>query len=434
MRSTIPGCLEEIPVTFSYCQQDSKLVGENDLFFALKGQKTDGHQFLEDVSKKKAVAAVVDKNYKGPDFGLVLFHSEDVLKSLQNLAKEELSKRKTKVIGITGSVGKTTTKEFLFSILEGHFKVEKSFKNNNSQITLPLTILNASEDADLLVLEMGLSKKGEMQKLTEIASPDIAIITKVALAHAENFENLEEIALAKAEIFSQEKTKIKIINREILPYLKRDDVIHFSLEDCMSDFYLSYTQEQIHIDEKGVRVVDMVKPFQEVHLLENLLAACTVARQIGLKWNDIVSKIPSLHTLPLRWEKVFIEGKLFINDCYNANLTSMQAALRALKQYPGRKVAVLGEMLELGKFSKSCHEEVAKAALENDIAELICYGKETLPIVEIFQKENKLVHFFTDKLEIVKYLKDHLQEKDVVLIKGSRGCGLEKIVETLSMK
>jgi UDP-N-acetylmuramyl pentapeptide synthase len=196
-------------------KQDSREVVPGDLFFALKGERVDGHAYLEEVAAKGAVGAIVDEEYKGKEFGLVLVRVKSVISSLHELAKAIQATRRARVIGVTGSVGKTTTKEFIATLLEAKYRVGKTPGNANSQVGVPLSILNSAGDEDVFVMEMGMSLPHEIEKLIDIAPPEVAIITKIALAHAAFFpDGLEGIAAAKMEILSHPSTRLGILNHQ----------------------------------------------------------------------------------------------------------------------------------------------------------------------------------------------------------------------------
>ena len=192
---------------------DSRKLTPNSLFFALKGEKTDGHQFLQEAAQKKVAGAIVSKEFKGEEFGLHLIRVDDVLKSLHQLAKEALSQRELSIIGVTGFVGKTTSKEFIATLLQGKFKVGKTVGNSNSQAGMPTSILNLEGGKEVLVVEMGMSYPGEIERLVDIAPPDMVLISRIAFSHAENFpDGLAGIAQAKGEILSHPKTRLAIVS------------------------------------------------------------------------------------------------------------------------------------------------------------------------------------------------------------------------------
>jgi UDP-N-acetylmuramoyl-tripeptide--D-alanyl-D-alanine ligase len=408
---------------------DSRDIEEKGLFFALKGERADGHDFLKIVAQKKAFGAVVKKGYKGSTFKLKLFRVKNVENTLQTLAKEILNERRKKVIGITGSLGKTTTKDFIFALLRAKYeKVFKTPKNYNSQIGLPISILNMEKGAEIFVLEMGMSKKGEMEKLAKVVEADVALITNVGFSHSENFENLSEIAFEKARIFGK-NTKIKIINYSLLKYKKlfnREDFFTFSMKNRNADFFLKSERDKIVIYEKKRKII-FKKFLEESHFLENFLAAYAVLRKMGLKISEIKKGLKYLETPKMRFEKIKKNKVLFIVDCYNASKDSMIAAFENLPKVKGKRIAVLGEMRELGKFSKRLHEMVGKV-LNEKFDLLLCIGENCKYMMENFLKEKVL---FEDQKSLAKYLKRVLGEGDLVLIKGSRALEMEKVLKFL---
>ncbi|PIS00569.1 MAG: hypothetical protein COT84_06620 [Chlamydiae bacterium CG10_big_fil_rev_8_21_14_0_10_35_9] len=422
----------EIATQITGFQIDSRKICPNDLYFALKGQKSDGHDFLESVAHQGGIAAVVHTGYIGPSFGLDLIKSNDVLKTLQEFARLYISDFKGIRIGITGTVGKTTTKEILASILSTKYKVGKTLLSQNSQIGLPLNLLRFDKSEKVLVLEMSMSNFGHIQKLIEIVPIDIALITKGSLVHAENFSSLEEIIRAKIEIFNGSRTKLKILDHDLLHFdsLKRikKDLISFSAHDMNADFYLSHNE----IYEKGEKIININPPFQESHLQHNLLAACSVARCMQLDWREILKSFTTIELPKMRFEKLYIKKTLFINDAYNASPESMKQALLHFPSPPkgGKKIAVLGPMLELGIFSEKSHLELAERAFQA-LDSVICTGEECLSICEYFEKRKKPCRWFKTVEEIGDYLSKTITEKDVVLVKASRAVGLEKVFELI---
>ncbi|MFA6119402.1 MAG: UDP-N-acetylmuramoyl-tripeptide--D-alanyl-D-alanine ligase [Parachlamydiales bacterium] len=398
-------------------QIDSRLVNEKDLFFALKGARTDGHLYLRAIAKEKALAAVINKDYYVPqDIDIELIRVDNVLSFLQNVATEALKKSRAKKIGITGSFAKTTTKEFIATLLNGKFKVSKTYKNYNSQAGFPIAILNIDKDVDFLVLEMGMEEKGEIAKLVNIAPLDIALITQL-LPYHNIFENIDDLSDAKKEIFSNQDTKIKLINKKIshLKAFSDDRYLTFSTDDEMADFYLDIENQIFY--EFGKKV-EFKLPFNETHFLENLSSAVAVCRLCEMSYDDIFEGFKSLKAFDLRFEKVYINDVLFIKDCYNANPISTIAALKNIPKTKGKKIAVLGSNLGLGKYSKEDHLKIYKVAKEN-VDEILCYGNEWEEIDNIL--------LFSDHESLAKHLNQIMKKDDVVLIKGSRSMELEKI-------
>ncbi len=263
-------------------QIDSRKIGSGDLFFALKGEKSDGHCFLKEVALRGGVAAVISSEYQGPAEGLILLPVDDVLLSLQALARYFAQKKKAKIVGITGSMGKTTTKDFIATLLEGKFRVGKTYSSYNTRLTLPITVLNMDGDEEILVLEMGMGEPGDIGKLVEIAPPDVAVLTKVGIAHyGALFSEIADIARAKGEIFSHPKTKMAIFYHGFSEVPIHCEKMTFSLNDREADYVFSGD----FVDESGVRAAQLNFPLPQPHVRYNFLCAVVVARFFGMKWD-----------------------------------------------------------------------------------------------------------------------------------------------------
>ncbi len=394
---------------------DSRLVRQGALFFALRGTRVDGHDFLQEVAERGAVGAVVDEQYVGSDFGLVLLRVPHVLLALQQMGKRRLQRKRVRVVAVTGSVGKTTTKEFIADLLSERYRVTRSPGNANSQVGVPLSILNMPENQEVIVLEMGMSAKGQIEKLVEIAPPEVAVVTKIGLSHAEYFSDIEAIAAAKAEIFSHPDTRIGVIGRSSSHYA----VLH-TTGSC--EKLIGPSLEEID--------VRFTLPFQASHLCENFALAASVAHIFGLTWEEIISRSSSLKPHRNRFEQFKNKGVLFINDSYNASPESMSAALENMPapSGDGRRVAVLGEMKELGRFSEESHRKIGRLALSK-VDHLFCYGAACRPMIEVFTEVGRSVEFLQDFEGLRRRLFSFLQEGDVVLVKGSNSNGLWKLFD-----
>jgi UDP-N-acetylmuramoyl-tripeptide--D-alanyl-D-alanine ligase len=418
---------------------DSRKVKPGDLFFALSGDKVDGHLFLEEVKSKGAHAAVVSKQYQGLSHDLILIYVDNPLQTLQESAKVLLSKRKTRVVGITGSVAKTSTKEFVTNLLKTRYKVAFSPGNSNSQIGLPLTLFNHCEgDEEILVLEMGMTLPGHITSLIEIAPPEVALITTIALVHACSFDSIEDIAITKAEIFSNPSTQLGIMPHDMPHRAEVEKIgscqkISFSIVDSTADYFLDTDKNnRLHdgINKESVELGTISLPGK--HNRHNILAAITVARYFGIDWNEITPAINSLQLPEKRFQMIEKNQILFINDSYNAAEISMKAAMDYLKEQPskGRKIAVLGSMMELGKFSQECHRNVGKHAL-NTFDCVYCFGIECEPIVEVWKEAKRPVKLFLDFPTLLNELRNDLKANDLVLLKGSNSKQLWKILEEI---
>lgn len=407
------GLAEYPSISFKKVCVDSRYVEPGDIFFALPGEKVDGHIFLEEVKQRGAVAAVVRRDYK-TSCELPMLPVDNTLEALQLLASSALKKRSTKVIAITGSVGKTTTKEMIGTLLEQRFNTVRSPRNYNSQIGLPLTILNhTTGDEDYLVQEMGMTGAGQITGLIKIAPPTIAVLTHIALVHAAFFSSLQEIARAKAEIFLHPATKIGFFPETIACR----DVIEY--QGCCVKAPVSMTHNRYPL-----------LPFPGDHLRQNFILAAAVARECGLSEEEIIQRIPFLQLPEKRQERIEREGITFINDSYNASVPSVVAAFKALPapKMNGKRIAVIGEMLELGRFSEDCHREVAESALDH-VDLMLCLGEGCQPIVDCWKSKGRPVHYFDDRAALVVQLKKMAASGDVVLLKGSNGKQLWKVLD-----
>lgn len=378
---------------------DSRRVGSGDVFFALAGSKFDGHDFLGEVATRGCRVAVVAKGYQGKDYGLELIKVDEPLKALQEAAREIQQRRLAKVVAITGSVGKTTTKDFVAQILSLKYRVGKSQGNANSQVGLPLTLINEIKPEDeVIVLEMGMTHPGEIERLVAIAPPDIVVITAIALVHAENFQSLEEIAAAKGEILSHPRTRLAIVGEQARGY-------------CFKPIPTKYCYKSEAIGSER---------FPE-HFAENLVCAQAVARAMGLTEEEIKTATGQLTLPEKRFEIGHKKGVLFVNDSYNASEPSVMAALNSLpkpEKAEGKTLAVLGEMLGLGQFSEACHKKVGELALKK-VDTLFLVGEGCRPIESLFESRGRPVKRVGAALDLLKDLQSLAQPGDVVLLKGS---------------
>jgi len=423
--------LEEIIRRAKGFTADSRLIEAGFLFFALEGERSDGHQFLREAAAKGAIGAVVRRSYEGPTQGLTLVRVENVLEALQQAAKMAMKKKPMRVVAVTGSVGKTTTKEFLSQLLSKKYRVLKTEGNANSQVGFPLTILNQKKEGEIFVAEMGMSYEGEIHKLVQIAPPELAILTRVGHAHIGNFsDGMEGIARAKAEIFSHPLTQVAVVNAQAAAFsaLKnlRCPTVTFGV-GCAADFRLD---EGWVIDEMGGKTDLFHLPFKESHLVENFLAAASAARLLGVEWNDIFNAARFLTLPPLRFERKEKSGILFISDCYNANPESMAAAICNLPSpgLGGKTIAVFGEMTELGAHSEEEHRIVARHASPR-VDHILCYGKGCLAMMPLFSEADRPAEFFTDLRDLKEALFELAKPGDVVLIKGSNANRLWQVLD-----
>jgi UDP-N-acetylmuramoyl-tripeptide--D-alanyl-D-alanine ligase len=428
--------LWNIPIEGVYI--DSRELVKGQLFFALKGSVHDGHSFLHEVAANGAVACVINKNYQGSMPNLPIIKVDDTLLALQELAKSHVEQSRSKIISVTGSIGKTTTKDFIHTLLSAKYKVASSLKNQNSQVGLMLSLLNrVSGNEDYIVLEMSMTHEGNIKRLVEIAPPDIAVVTTIALVHAENFpDGLEGIARAKAEIFSSNKTYLGIINDDS-PFSS----ILMAAGSCQKKKYSSYPQSTANwlmdvnthtllVTEEGTSIELPKNDFGAPHVFTNCLASIACARSCGMNWEEIKLAMPYLTLPKQRLETIRKQGITFIDDSYNASEPSMKAALSfvAAMKCPGKKVAIIGQMKELGKFSEECHKRVGEHAIDC-VDHVVCFGEECAPVVDVWKQAGKKIDWFLSFDKLLMHLRVLLEQEDLVLLKGSRSNQLWRILD-----
>lgn len=421
-------------------QIDSRMIETGNLFFALPGQRVDGHAFLAEVQKRGGIAAVVEKTYEGPAHGLELIRVDDVGGALRRLAEKRLSRGHARVVGITGSVGKTTTKELTAALLQARYRVGKSAGNHNTKLTLPLAILNGSLDADIWVLEMGASEPGDITRLIEMAPPALAVLTQISLAHVAQFsEGLTGIAREKEQIFSHPATRIALCPHELqlsFASLRGKEKVTFSLEHPHADYFISLSEGRMAIDERGVRAVSLpLSPDQaRPQFLYNFAAAVAAARMLNMEWAEIECALPALRLPHMRFEQKLVGNVLWINDAYNANPVSMRVALSSMPepQIGGRRIAVLASMKELGPFSEEAHREVGRVA-GRCVDALCTLGEEAEEMHDAFIETKKPSFHCMEMETLARHVAQLVRPGDVVLVKGSRCMALERLLALLEI-
>lgn len=427
---------------------DTRKLVQGELFFALQGEQADGHNFLTQARERGAAGAVV--NYKPGDFDdpeFPLIQVENTVKALQQLAVHVRKGFDGPVVAITGSTGKTTTKDMVASVLAQKGAVLKTAGNYNNELGLPLTILSLQPSHWAMVIEMGMRGLGEIDFLCCISEPTHGIITNIGHTHQELLGTKEKIAQAKAELLSHIPARGGIMlnhdDKGILePWLtnSRGFLKWYGLDpqcdiwgDSIEDLGKEGVRFMIHTREgPGAKVT---LPVPGKHNVLNSLAAAGIARQLGLSWQEIKKGLENTSLSQMRLEFISIpeKGIEVINDAYNANPSSMLAALEVLKSAAGtgRAIAVLGDMYELGDYTEEGHLLVGHRANELDIAYLITVGSLGSLIArgarESGMKPDR-IKTCQDNAEALFYLRDILKTGDVVLIKGSRAVRMEKIV------
>jgi len=402
---------------------DSREVKKGSLFFAIKG----GNNHVEEAIKNGAVLVIYDRKDLLIQDENTIF-TEDTVNFMQKLARDYRKSNQTKVVAITGSNGKTTTKDIIYSVLSQRFRTKKTQGNHNNHIGLPYTILNAQPEDEVLVLEMGMSGFGEIDLLCSIALPDYGIITNIGESHLEYLKNKENVFKAKGELLEYVHSKNTIVFGDDY-YLKDIHGIKVGYGDentfKISEFIENDKGAEFKLAGKTYRI-----PINGEHNVINASFAVVLGLEMGLSLSEIEKGLQGVELTPMRFQKIEKGKKLYINDAYNANPTSMKLAIETFdKLYNKRacKIIVLGDMLELGEKSEEYHKNI-KYYLKKSKAEYIfLYGKEMKNLWSVCQ-DDKRVYYFEDKVLISKKI-ESINEKSVILLKGSRGMKLEEIIK-----
>lgn len=429
---------------------DSRQVESGYLFVAIPGEKVDGHKFIPDVFAKGAAAVLSEQQLEDPAGPYILV--ESTTKALRDLAEYYRKSLDIKVVGITGSVGKTSTKEMIASVLSEKYKVLKTEGNYNNEIGLPLTIFKIRAEHEVAVLEMGISEFGEMHRLATMANPDICVITNIGLCHLENLKTRDGILKAKTESFAHlKKDGIAILNGDddklsTIRQVGDKEPVFYGMEEKMKyredakksvyatgveNLGLYGMQARIHTPE-GER--DVRIPIPGEHNVYNALAATAVGLSLGLSIDQISSGILKAKTIGGRTNLLNTGSMTVIDDCYNANPVSMKASIDVLATAEGRKIAVLGDMGELGENEKKLHYEVGEYLAKKEIDVLFCAGELSEEIAKAAQKESKTceVYYFKTRDALLEQLLPFLKKGDTVLVKASHFMEYPKIVKALT--
>ncbi|WP_319371461.1 UDP-N-acetylmuramoyl-tripeptide--D-alanyl-D-alanine ligase [uncultured Ilyobacter sp.] len=423
LRDYFPGkkILESMDIT-DICM-DSREIKKGSLFFAIKG----GNKHVEEAIKKGAALAVYDsKNLLISDERAIF--TEDTVSFMQKLARDYRKSNGIKVVAITGSNGKTTTKDMVYSVLSQRFRTQKTQGNHNNHIGLPYTILKAQPEDEVMVLEMGMSGFGEIDLLCTIALPDYGIITNIGESHLEYLQNKENVFKAKGELLKYVDNQNTIIFGDD-HYLKNVPGIKVGYGDentfKISEFIESDKGAEFKLGGKTYRI-----PVNGEHNVINASFAVALGLKMGLAVSEIEKGLEELELTPMRFQKIEKGKNLYINDAYNANPTSMKLAIETFdKLYNDRscKIMVLGDMLELGEKSEEYHKGI-KDYLDKSKAEYIfLYGNEMEKLWSLCQEDER-VYYFKDKNLISEKI-ESMEEKSIILLKGSRGMKLEEIIK-----
>ena len=421
----------EIKNTIRGISTDSRNLKEGDIYIAIKGKNNDGHNYLEQVDSLNASAVIVDKNKNYDTLNSQIIFVDDTIKAIGDIAKSYRLKFTIPIIGITGSNGKTSTKELLSHVLDGKFKVHATNGNFNTSIGLPLTILELNKDHDISILEMGANQQGDIENLCSIAKPTHGLITNISSAHLEGFGSIENIAKTKRALFSSLKHGISFVNyadeRVRNAHSTGDKISYGLIAEC--DF-----PADIHYDDKGSII--LIINAREIHtgsknlsFAKNVIAVASVSISLGIDWEYFQEKILTFKPPKGRCQVSKYDSITVIDDTYNSNLESCSAAIDYLCAFSGagRNIAVIGDMLELGSASRRQHEKLGKKCNSSNLDAIFTLGVETLNTKNTI-KDKKTNDHFKNHDDLISSLKSFLISDDKVLFKGSRGMQMEKII------
>lgn len=422
---------------------DTRKIEEGTMFIALKGENFNGNNYVLDAFNKGAKIAIVDEvkcdlNELKEDVALIKVQNTG--RALMDLAKFYREKLGLKVVGITGSAGKTSTKDLVAAVLSDKYKVFKTKGNFNNEIGLPLMILELDSTYDVAILEMGMRGLGQIKELAEIASPDLGIITNIGISHIEILKTRENILKAKMEIatfFDKNNTLVVCGNDDFLGALPEAEykivktgvgenfkigAKNIALEELSSKFtvYDREKEEEFSLDMPGE------------HNISNLMLGIAIAKELGVSFEEMKRGLKNIEATSMRLELIKKDGFSILNDCYNSSPVSVKSAIDVMKNIEGkRRIAVLGTMRELGHKSEEAHEEIGKYAKENGIEKVLCFGDFSENIKEGYGEGCTV---YENKEELIKDLLNIICDGDIILVKASRSLKFEEITKALLEK
>ncbi|WP_243288927.1 UDP-N-acetylmuramoyl-tripeptide--D-alanyl-D-alanine ligase [Clostridium perfringens] len=422
---------------------DTRKIEEGTMFIALKGENFNGNNYVLDAFNKGAKIAIVDEvkcdlNELKEDVALIKVQNTG--RALMDLAKFYREKLGLKVVGITGSAGKTSTKDLVAAVLSDKYKVFKTKGNFNNEIGLPLMILELDSTYDVAILEMGMRGLGQIKELAEIASPDLGIITNIGISHIEILKTRENILKAKMEIatfFDKNNTLVVCGNDDFLGALPEAQykivktgvgenfeigAKNIALEELSSKFtvYDGEKEEEFSLDMPGE------------HNISNLMLGIAIAKELGVSFEEMKRGLKNIEATSMRLELIKKDGFSILNDCYNSSPVAVKSAIDVMKNIEGkRRIAVLGTMRELGHKSEEAHEEIGKYAKENEIEKVLCFGDFSENIKEGYGEGCTV---YENKEELIKDLLNIICEGDIILVKASRSLKFEEITKALLEK
>ena len=419
---------------------DSREVKPGCIFVAFPGERFDGHDFAARALEQGAEYVVVNHPVPGvPEEKAIL--CPDSYHAMMVMGANYRSQYHPKMVGVTGSVGKTTTKQMTYAAIAGFGSTIKTEGNQNNELGLPRTMFRIGKETQYAVVEMGMSHAGEIERLSKCARPDVGIITCIGVSHIGNLGSQENICKAKLEICNGLPEGAPLVLNYDDKFLRAAKLpahvkpVWFSLADENADVCaLSIRQEEdgmsfvLEDQEEGTFVVKI--PAMGKHNVANALAAYCAATRLGLNARRVIAGLADFEQTGMRQKVVHVRGVDVIEDCYNANPDSMKAALAMFREYPcKRRFALLGDMLELGDISRAAHEEVGRQAVENKVDYLVTYGEQAKRIAVVAAAKGLPTLHADTYAQAAEALLNKMQPGDALLVKASRGMALEKVLE-----
>lgn len=426
-----------------YISTSSKDIKENTLFIPIKGEKYDGHDFLNDAYNNGCRIFLIDKSHEFYKKDISLIEVDDTLLALGSLARFYLDKFNVDLIGVTGSVGKTSTRDIIYSVLNEKYKTLKNELNYNNEIGIPKTLFNLDYSYEKAVIEMGLDRKGDISYFKTIAPLKVAVISNIGLSHIANFENQEGIFHAKMEIaehFNKENTLIvngddkflKTLKDKELPY----NLLTYGFDEDNTIYCVSYEIVNGKINFKvnfKNKIYDYTIPSIAKHNIYNAMAAILIGNLYNLTYEEIKKGLESVSFTEGRLTIINKKDITIINDCYNASLDSIISALNVLSTFKTRKVAILGDVLETGSYEEEIHKNIGKSIIGNTdililVGNSIKYTYDEV-IKNNFNKDN--IYVFNTYEDVIKNIDNIIKKGDTILLKASHGIKLSNVVEYL---
>lgn len=423
---------------------DTRKIKKDEVFLAIKGENFDGHNFVHIAVKIGAIAIIVAEDFDITKYNYKNFIKvKDTIRAYGDIARFYRQKSNFIVVAVTGSCGKTTTKDMVASVLSKKYKVEKTFQNNNNEIGLPFTILNANSKTEVLVLEMGMRAIGEIEYLTKVAMPNIGIITNIGIAHIGELGSQDNIMHAKGELLENlPENAVAIINGEdgftdILKKKFSGKIRVFGLSKNADIKALNIIDTgrstQVDIERENIMFKSSLN-FKGIHLILDSLIAIETGMILGIDIKDSIEALNNMEVSPGRLEIIEKNNFTIINDTYNANPDSMKKSIEVLLGFEGSKIAVLGDMRELGEEEILYHEDMGIFLSNKGLKALITVGRLGEYIGSGLKKsniDNTAIYSYMNNEDAAIKLKELISLNDIILIKGSRAMAMEEIIKII---